>query len=169
MRNVTLLEKPFDIGRHLENYRYTEEIDLFSGATEGKTRIDFLEVIGGKYPRFVNEYWTAKQRQANSVHEVAYRACFKPQLPRFFIELLTEKGDIVYDPFSGRGTTAIEAALLGRNVIANDINPLSKILAYPRLFIPEMSELKKRLSSISTSRRRADLDLSMFYHLQTER
>src|SRR5258708_15158534 len=37
-------------------------------------------------PAFVNEFWTAKQRQAHSLHEVSYRACFKPQLPRFFIE-----------------------------------------------------------------------------------
>ncbi len=35
---------------------------------------------------FVNEFWTSKQRAANSLHEVSYRACFKPQLPRFFID-----------------------------------------------------------------------------------
>src|SRR5262245_44687782 len=39
---------------------------------------------------YVNEYWTAQQRQANALHEVSYRACFKPQLPRFFIERLTQ-------------------------------------------------------------------------------
>ena len=48
-------------------------------------------------PTFVNEFWTAKQRQACSLHEVSYRACFKPQLPRFFIERLTEPGEVVYD------------------------------------------------------------------------
>src|SRR5262249_3893282 len=53
-------------------------------------------------PAFVNEFWTAKQRQAHSLHEVSYRACFKPQLPRFFIERLTKPGDVVYDPFMGR-------------------------------------------------------------------
>src|SRR5690348_2482431 len=50
-------------------------------------------------PTFVNEFWTARQRQANSLHEVSYRACFKPQLPRFFIERLTKPVEIVYDPF----------------------------------------------------------------------
>src|SRR6187399_1723011 len=74
---------------------------------------------------FVNEFWTARQRQASSLHEVSYRACFKPQLPRFFIERLTQPGDGVYDPFMGRGTTLIEAALLGRVPRGNDINPLS--------------------------------------------
>jgi len=40
-------------------------------------------------PYFVNEFWTAGQRQAHSIHEVSYRACFKPQLPRFFIDRLS--------------------------------------------------------------------------------
>src|SRR5258706_15475224 len=47
---------------------------------------------------YVNEFWTAKQRQAHSLQEISYRACFKPQLPRFFIERLTQRGEIVYDP-----------------------------------------------------------------------
>src|SRR5437870_3052399 len=41
-------------------------------------------------PTHVNEFWTAKQRAASSLHEISYRACFKPQLPRFFIQRLTE-------------------------------------------------------------------------------
>src|SRR5215475_6867794 len=79
-------------------------------------------------PTYVNEFWTSKQRAANSLHEVSYRACFKPQLPRFFIERLTEPGDIVYDPFMGRGTTPLEAALLGRVPVGCDVNPLSAVL-----------------------------------------
>src|SRR5262249_46094010 len=63
-------------------------------------------------PTFVNEFWTARQRAANRLHEISYRACFKPHLPRFFIERLTREGDIVHDPFMGRGTTLVEAALL---------------------------------------------------------
>ena len=53
---------------------------------------------------------TARQRQASSLQEISYRACFKPQLPRFFIERLTQPGEVVYDPFMGRGTTVVEAA-----------------------------------------------------------
>jgi len=60
-------------------------------------------------PTYVNEFWTSKQRQANSLHEIAYRACFKPQLPRFFIDLLTQPCDVVYDPFMGRGTNKTQS------------------------------------------------------------
>lgn len=118
--------------------------------------------------KFTNEFWTSRQRQAAPIHEVSYRACFKPQLPRFFIDLLTRKGDIVYDPFSGRGTTVIEAGLVGRNVIANDANPLSRIMTEPRFFPPLLSAVEKRLLAIPRGNDAADIDLSMFYHPETE-
>jgi hypothetical protein len=144
---------------------HSEQASLFGEAvaTEPPFRID-----SGLNTRVVGEFWTAKQRQATSIHEVAYRACFKAQLPNFFISKLTEKGDIVYDPFSGRGTTVIEAALLGRNAIANDISPISKILAEGRLTIPNISEIKNRLEEIKLDQSAtSDIDLSMFYHPDT--
>jgi len=100
-------------------------------------------------PAFVNEFWTARQRQASSLQEVSYRACFKPQLPRFFIERLTRPGDVVYDPFMGRGTTVVEAALMGRVPFGCDINPLSVVLARPRLAPPFLNEVADRLAHIN--------------------
>ena len=139
------------------------------GAQSQKTVCDEVEINGRKIPRFTNEFWTSGQRKGNSLHEISYRACFKPQLPGFFINNFSEPGDIIYDPFSGRGTTAIEAALLNRNVIANDVNPLSAMLAKPRLEIPEVNEIKNRLNEINFDpKARADLDLKMFYHQDTE-
>lgn len=134
-----------------------------------KTICEKVDLAGESIPKFTNEFWTSGQRQANSIHEISYRACFKPQLPGFFINLLSDAGDPVYDPFSGRGTTAIEAALLKRNVIANDINPLSALLAQPRLEIPTVDEIKNRLDKIKySSKAKADIDLGMFYHHETE-
>ena len=121
-------------------------------------------------PTFVNEYWTAKQRQASSLHEVSYRACFKPQLPRFFIERLTQPGDLVYDPFMGRGTTPLEAALLGRVPVGNDVNPLSVSLTRPRFSPPHLQEVQARLGQIPLDDP-ADMpeDLLAFYHPSTLR
>jgi hypothetical protein len=133
-----------------------------------ETVIEYPAGFSGRIPFFVNEFWTARQRQASSIHEISYRACFKAQLPRFFVDLLTEPGDLVYDPFSGRGTTIIEAALMGRRVIANDVNPLSSILSKPRLSIPEAALVKKRLDEIRfTKELQSELNLSMFYHPET--
>lgn len=118
----------------------------------------------------VNEFWTSSQRQAHSLHELSYRACFKPQLPEFFIERLTKKGDGVYDPFMGRGTTPIQAALMGRRPLANDINPLSVLLTRPRLNPPSLNTVAKRLSSIPWGKSvEIREDLLAFYHPQTLR
>ncbi|GAQ24369.1 DNA methyltransferase [Tepidanaerobacter syntrophicus] len=144
--------------------RYIKDFVLTS-----KTKTEYININGNKIPVYTNEFWTSKQRQASSIHEISYRACFKPQLPRFFINLLTQEGDIVYDPFSGRGTTAIEAGILGRNIVSNDINPLSRILTLPRFFVPNVIEVKERLENITyDTKLRADIDLSMFYHPKTE-
>ncbi|MGM0608915.1 MAG: DNA methyltransferase [Candidatus Muiribacteriota bacterium] len=117
---------------------------------------------------YINEFWTSKQRQGSSLHEISYRACFKPQLPEFFISRLTKENDIVYDPFGGRGTTIVQAALQNRIGWANDINPLSKILASPRLNPPSLKEIKNRLDNINLNVEiNSDIDLSMFYHSDT--
>ncbi|MBE0570655.1 MAG: site-specific DNA-methyltransferase [Ignavibacteriaceae bacterium] len=143
------------------------DLNVFS--KRKKTVVEYFEVEGIRIPKFINEFWTSKQRQGNPIHQVSYRACFKAELPRFFIKLLTKENDVVYDPFAGRGTTIIEAALINRNVIANDINPLSTILSKPRLSIPSFVDVKDRLKKIKfKGGLKADIDLSMFYHLDTE-
>jgi DNA methylase len=117
---------------------------------------------------FVNEFWTARQRQASRLHEISYRACFKPQLPRFFIERLTEPGERVYDPFMGRGTTPLEAALLGRIPLGCDVNPLSLTLVRPRLRPPALREVDERLRAIPLEDRdEFPEDLLAFYHSET--
>jgi hypothetical protein len=119
-------------------------------------------------PCYLNEFWTARQRQAHSLHEVSYRACFKPQLPAFFIDRLTRPGDVVYDPFMGRGTTLLEAGLRGRIPFGCDINPLSQHLVLPRLFPPQQAEVEKRLKPINWDHAvDAPEDLLAFYHPQT--
>lgn len=136
--------------------------------SDKRTELDRVTIGSKNYKRFINEFWTAKQRQANNLHEISYRACYKPQLPKFFIDLFTKPGDIVYDPFAGRGTTLIEAAILNRNIISNDINPLSRILTEPRLNIPTIQQIEERLNQIQFKDSNADINLSMFYHKDTE-
>jgi DNA methylase len=117
---------------------------------------------------FVNEFWTARQRQASSLHEISYRACFKPQLPRFFIERLTAPGDVVYDPFMGRGTTPLEAALLGRVPAGCDVNPLSLTLTRPRLNPPSLDAVARRLGEINLNDHdEFPEDLLVFFHADT--
>jgi DNA modification methylase len=156
----------------LENFRLNEIPNtLFQNeeVDNNSTVIESIKIKNIEVKKYINEFWTAKQRQANSIHEVSYRACFKSQLPRFFITNLTKENDFVYDPFLGRGTTIIEAGLLNRQVIGNDVNPLSKILSESRFLIPKMIDLVNYLEKIPFQKDiKADIDLSMFYYSDTE-
>ena len=128
------------------------------------------EIREGPIRYLINEFWTSGQRQAHSIHEVSYRACFKAQLPEFFIKRLTRPGDAIYDPFMGRGTTPVQAALMGRRPIGNDINPLSVLFCRPRLEPPAITDVARRLDEIRWEKGESDdPDLLAFYSPQTLR
>ena len=132
----------------------------FGRQTEAKTMAGI--------PYMANAFWTAKQRQSHSIHELSYRACFKAELPQFFIDRLTEPGDVVLDPFMGRGTVLVQAALMGRVAYGNDINPLSVLLTRPRLVPIELHQIDAALHSVNWQAGEIQReDLLAFYHPST--
>jgi len=52
-----------------------------------------------------------------------HSAVFPLELPKWFIKLFTQPGDVVLDPFVGSGTTALAALQLGRKYVGIDLNP----------------------------------------------
>jgi hypothetical protein len=175
--DAATLELPLGYPPAREPARYQslgDELAAFRefGQTTRALVTTFPDVDGKarEVPTFVNEFWTARQRQASSLQEISYRACFKPQLPRFFIERLTQPGEVVYDPFMGRGTTVLEAALLGRVPCGCDINPLSVVLTRPRLCPPSLEDVTQRLRQIDfVSGDDFPEDLLVFFHPDTLR
>jgi DNA methylase len=150
-----------DAGPH-EITKLVRAFDDFGQATQ--------ETVERGIRYFANEFWTAGQRRAHSIHEISYRACFKPQLPEFFIKRLTREGDAVFDPFMGRGTTPLQAALMGRRPFGNDINPLSVLLTRPRLRPPQIAAIARRLGDVTWSKGEIERDdLLAFYHPETLR
>ncbi|MGI9389692.1 MAG: DNA methyltransferase [Boseongicola sp.] len=138
------------------------EFDQFDQQTRAETRDGI--------PYFFNEFWTSAQRRSHALHEVSYRACFKAELPAFFIDRLSKPGNAVLDPFMGRGTTLLEAALRGRHVFGNDINPLSSLLIRPRLQPIDMENIAEALKSLDWSAGEIENEgLLAFYHPDTLR
>ncbi|MSO30924.1 MAG: site-specific DNA-methyltransferase [Acidobacteria bacterium] len=155
---------PESFEHHLRQFHWDGKPTLVSATT---VEFDHRSIA---VKTFVNEFWTSRQRAAHSLHEVSYRACFKPQLPKFFIDRLTRLGDTVYDPFMGRGTTLLEAALLGRVAVGCDINPLSKVLVEPRLQPPLVEAVRQRLEDVNwTANEEFPDDLLTFYDPDTLR
>lgn len=115
-------------------------------------------------------FWSERQREAHSLHEIPYRACFKPALAAHFIEKFTIPGEIVFDPFMGRGTTPLEAALRGRIAAGSDANPLSEMLAAPRLDPPSLKEIAEWLDGFDWKGEiQTPEELLAFFHPDTLR
>lgn len=160
-QGITIMNQQLPLDFNEASGDLIEELEGYSTFGEA-TQVENIDGI----PYFINEFWTARQRQAHRIHEVSYRACFKPQLPAFFIDRLSEPGEIVYDPFMGRGTTPVEAALRGRIPYGNDTNPLSRAFTEPRINPPTLDQIRARLSEIpwESFETVENEDLLAFYH-----
>ena len=58
-----------------------------------------------------------------------YPAKFFPELPRWLIKRYSQENDTVLDPFSGSGTTNVEALLLKRHSVGIDVDPFSRFIS----------------------------------------
>lgn len=98
---------------------------------------------------FKTPWKSAPRRWGNPLHAMAsYMAMFPPAIPHTFIRLLTEPGDVVYDPFSGRGTTPLEACLEGRIGLGSDANPLAWLLTAAKTDLPTSAGVSARLKQL---------------------
>ncbi|MBQ2900094.1 MAG: hypothetical protein IJE28_10150 [Oscillospiraceae bacterium] len=57
-----------------------------------------------------------------------------PAIPSAFIKEFTSEGDLIFDPFSGSGTTAVESLSNNRNFFGIEINPLAQKIASVKTF-----------------------------------
>jgi site-specific DNA-methyltransferase (adenine-specific) len=104
----------------------------------------------------------------------SYMAMFPPRLPHYFIQRFTNPGDRVLDPFSGRGTTPLQACVNGRIGIANDLNPLAFALSRAKVAPPDLDQALTRLDELQTGYRPVDwpptddqADISAVFHKAT--
>ena len=151
---------------------FVDELADFDDFGAQSEVVEIASGNGGPLRYLINEFWTNAQRAGHALHEISYRACFKPQLPEFFIERLTSRSDTVYDPFMGRGTTPIQAALMGRRPVGNDTNAMSVMMTRPRLNAPTLVDVESRLNEVdfaSTRPNERDECYGVFFHPSTLR
>ena len=123
-----------------------------------------------------NRRWAAPQH-----YTCSYMAMFPPQLPHYFITRFTDIGDIVLDPFSGRGTTPVQAMSQGRIGVGNDLNDLAYCLTKGKVANPDLEDVSKRLADLQRGYKREDWmrssgkmqpipnKIRMIYHRETLR
>ena len=109
------------------NAKLIEQRSAYTGAVDGAHTV-YAKLIqpnyqGGRFnrTRSVNQYLT---------HWIyPYRGKFHPQMIRGLLNILDVRpGSRVLEPYLGSGTTAVEASLLGADVVGIDISPLCVLL-----------------------------------------
>jgi hypothetical protein len=94
--------------------------------------------------------WKDQQRLwGHSFHPMcSYLASFPAALAHAFIARYSRRGDVVLDPFSGRGTTPLQAAAEGRIGVGNDLNPFAHLLTASKVDPARPAEARTRLAAL---------------------
>jgi D12 class N6 adenine-specific DNA methyltransferase len=125
--------------------------------------------------------WTGSApKNESTLHQLSpYIGKLKSSIAASLVSQFTHAGDLIYDPFSGSGTVALEAWAANRSVIANDLSPYAYVVTRAKLFPPR--SLQAALRSIESAsgeaiRLRDDVDLRKvplwvreFFHPETLR
>lgn len=93
----------------------------------------------------------------------SYLGAFPAALAQAFIGRYSRPGDVVIDPFSGRGTVPLQACAERRIAVGVDLNPLAALLTAAKTDAPNRREAEARLDllRIDWSRARAQwIDLT---------
>ena len=78
----------------------------------------------------------------------SYLASFPAALTHAFIARYSRPGDVVLDPFSGRGTTALQACAEGRIGVGNDLNPFACLLTGAKVEPATRAQTATRLAQL---------------------
>ena len=94
--------------------------------------------------------WKAQQRLwGHSFHPMcSYLASFPAALAHAFIARYSRPGDVVLDPFSGRGTTPLQACAEGRIGVGNDLNPFAHLLTASKVAPASRAAATTRLTQL---------------------
>jgi len=78
----------------------------------------------------------------------SYLASFPAALTHAFIARYSRPGDVVLDPFSGRGTTPLQSCAEGRIGVGNDLNPFAHLLTAAKVEPATRAEASTRLTQL---------------------
>jgi site-specific DNA-methyltransferase (adenine-specific) len=94
--------------------------------------------------------WKDQQRLwGHAFHPMcSYLASFPAALTHAFIARYSRPGDVVLDPFSGRGTTPLQACAEGRVGVGNDLNPFAHLLTAAKVEPATRAQAVTRLAAL---------------------
>ena len=88
--------------------------------------MEFVNNTSSDFKRILDSVKEEERLGIHSYHR--YYGKLIPAIPRSAIREFTKEGDLVFDPFVGSGTTAVEAIYHNRSFVGVEINPLSVLI-----------------------------------------
>ena len=104
----------------LEREGYGAKASKIAGGVGVEAVVELKE--GGKFPE---DWWQIPALKGNSEEYLGFPTQKPEALLKRIIEVSSNKGDVVLDPFAGGGTTPAVAHQLGRKWIAIDVSPIA--------------------------------------------
>lgn len=78
-----------------------------------------------------------------------YPARMIPQIAGKLLDSYGSTAKLLFDPYSGTGTSLVEGTIRAINVIGTDLNPLARLIAKAKTSLPDLRLLDKHLSRFS--------------------
>jgi len=120
------------------DWNVTNHGETKNGERTNKSSISYDKLLSnGVRPDNVFRFPTAGLARDNTIR---HPAPYHKELPKYFINLLTDEGDVVLDVFSGIGTTGLPCNELNRQYIGFELNDKYAEFSRKRLAGEELEE-----------------------------
>ena len=154
---------------------------MLGGVMSYETRINRAgSILKDTKAKLTSDWYRSAQHHESTLHQLSpYIGKLKSTIASALIRSFTHEGDLIYDPFCGSGSIALEAWAANRRVIATDLSPYAVTLTRAKLspylaFEDANAELEMSAVRVNEVIRSIDLRkvpkwVRAFYHPETLR
>jgi site-specific DNA-methyltransferase (cytosine-N4-specific) len=164
LRKRTFNRKPRPSAHHISQDGFLTD----NGGSIAHNVFEFSPMADGRKVRLPNAFAFANTGSTDSFSRLCRERSITPHparmpagLASFFIQFLTDRSDVVLDPFAGSNTTGFVAELLGRRWIAIDSDPSFAEQSKIRFEDPDLTSLEKARGHDGPGKRSGQLPLSL--------
>lgn len=159
--NISYLVQYGKVKKHGENGSTLVDLnDLkkYYASWHGQREVDWKKKLGNDLNWALSFDHLREKDTTKHVHRLhPYKGKFIPQLVQYFIDDHTDdfktdvyfkKGDVVLDPFSGSGTTLVQASEMGMHAVGIDISHFNCMISDVKLHTYNFDSLKQEIDRI---------------------